>query len=186
MAFVKGPPFPAVYGPAAALALGLGLVGGFAVGLYALGGPAFGWPAGRYLALVQAHGQVQTLGLAGLLILGVGALLLPGFWRAKVARPHIISYGGGLVGAGLLAQLVGQPLDPGLARSLLLIVAAILPPVGFAWAGSELLRPRLQRPGCLFARRVARATRTAPARPRPDRRAGRLQIAAPGADRPGA
>lgn len=143
---MPAPPFPAVYGAAAALALGLGLVGGFAVGLYALGGPAFGWPAGRYLALVQAHGQVQTLGLAGLLILGVGALLLPGFWRARLDRPHVISYGGGLVGAGLLAQLLGQPLDPGLARSLLLVVAAVLPPLGFAWAGSELLRPRLHRP----------------------------------------
>ena len=147
MAFVKAPRFPAVYGPAAALALGLGLVGGFAVGLSALGGPAFGWPAGRYLGLVQAHGQVQTLGLAGLLILGVGALLLPGFWRAKVGRPGVISYGGGLVGAGLLAQLVGQPLDPGTARSLLLGLGAVLPPIGFAWAGSELLRPRLRRPG---------------------------------------
>ena len=144
--FVPAPPFPAVYGPAAALALGLGLVGGFAVGLYALGGPAFGWPAARYAALVQAHGQVQVLGLAGLLIVGVGGLLLPGFWRARLARPTVISYGGGLVGVGLIAQLVGQPLDPGVARQVVLIVGAVLPPVGFAWAGSELLRPRLRHP----------------------------------------
>ena len=138
--FVPAPSFPAVYGLSAALALGLGLFGGFAVGLYALGGLAFGWPAGRYVALVQAHGQVQTLGLAGLLILGVGALLLPGFWRAKLSRPRVISYGGGLVGVGLLAQLVGQPLDPGAARTALLVLGAILPPLGFAWAGSELAR----------------------------------------------
>jgi hypothetical protein len=144
--FVPAPPFPAVYGTAAAVALGLGLAGGFAVGLYALGGPAFGWPAERYLGLVQAHGQVQTLGLAGLLILGVGALLLPGFWRAKLARPHVISYGGGLVGVGLLAQLLGQPLDAGTFRTGLLVLGAALPPLGFAWAGSELIRPRLQRP----------------------------------------
>lgn len=144
--FVPAPPFPAVYGPAAALALGLALVGGFTVGLYALGGTAFGWPAGRYLALVQAHGQVQTLGLAGLLILGVGALLLPGFWRAKVGHPHVITSGGGLVGVGLIAQLGGQPLDPGVTRQVLLILGAVLPPVGFAWAGSELLRPRLRHP----------------------------------------
>ena len=175
---MPAPPFPAVYGPAAALALGLGLVGGFAVGLYALGGPAFGWPAGRYLALVQAHGQVQTLGLAGLLILGVGALLLPAFWRAKLGRPRVISYGGGLVGVGLLAQLIGQPLDPGLVRAPLLVLGAVLPPLGFVWAGSELLRPRLQRPGPpgrlgvhagaggVLARRLARAAGAAPARPR--------------------
>ena len=141
--FVPAPLFPAVYGPSAMLALGLGLFGGFAVGLYALGGLAFGWPAARYAALVQAHGQVQTLGLAGLMILGVGALLLPGFWRAKITRPQVISYGGGLVGVGLLAQLVGQPLDPGPARQALLTLAAVLPVGGFVWAASELLKLRL-------------------------------------------
>jgi hypothetical protein len=145
--FVPAPPFPSVYGPAAALALGLGLVGGFAVGLFALGGPAFGWSTTRYVALVQAHGQIQTLGLAGLLILSVGALLLPGFWRAKLSHPHVISWGGGLVGVGLIAQLVGQPLDPGVPRQVLLMLAAVLPPVGFAWAGSELVRARSRHPG---------------------------------------
>src|SRR5437764_1641087 len=144
--FVPAPPFPPAYGRTAAVALGLGVFGGFAVGLFALGGPAFGWPAGRYLALVQAHGQVQTLGLAGLLILAVGGLLLPGFWRARLARPGVISSGGTLVGLGLIAQLLGQPLDPGLVRTVLLGVAAILPPVGFSWAGSELIRPRLKGP----------------------------------------
>jgi hypothetical protein len=144
--FVAAPPSPAVYGPTAAMALGLGLFGGFAAGLYALGGLAFGWPAGRYAPLVQAHGQVQILGLAGLLIVGVGGLLLPGFWRTRLARPNVISYGGGLVGLGLLAQLVGQPLELGRIRPVLLAVAAILPMAGFAWASSELLRPRLRRP----------------------------------------
>jgi hypothetical protein len=141
--FVPAPPFPAVYGTSAALALGLGLFGGFAVGLYALGVVALGWPAGRYASLVQAHGQVQTLGLAGLLILGVGALLLPGFWKARLTHPQTVSYGGGLAGLGLISQLVGQPLDPGIVRQGLLALAAVLPPVGFAWAASGLVRLRL-------------------------------------------
>ena len=89
--FVPAPPFPAAYGFSAAIALGLGLFGGFAVGLYALGVLAFGWPATYYAPLVQAHGQVQILGLAGLLILGVGGLLLPGFWRARLDRAQSIS-----------------------------------------------------------------------------------------------
>src|SRR5688572_22886268 len=72
--FVPSPPFPAAYGFSAAIALGLGLFGGFAVGLYALGVRSFGWSAMYYAPLVQAHGQVQILGLAGLLILGVGGL----------------------------------------------------------------------------------------------------------------
>lgn len=143
--FVPAPPFPAAYGPSAALALGLGLFGGFVVGLYALGGLAFGWPNGRYAALVQAHGQVQTLGLAGLLILGVGGLLLPGFWRTKLPRPRVISYGGALAGVGLTCQVVGQPLDPGPARQVLLALAAGLPLVGFVWAGSALAGPRLRQ-----------------------------------------
>jgi hypothetical protein len=141
--FVPAPPFPAAYGFSAAVALGVGLFGGFTVGLYALGVLAFGWPASYYAPLVQAHGQVQVLGLAGVLILGVGALLLPGFWRAKLAQPWVISLGGGLVGLGLTAQLLGQPLQHGLLRQVLLALAAVLPVAGFGWAGSELARPRL-------------------------------------------
>jgi hypothetical protein len=143
--FVPGPPFPQAYGLTAAMALGLGLAGGFAAGLYALGALAFGWPAASYAPLVQAHGQVQTLGLAGLLIVGVGGILLPGFWRVKLTRPGAIPFGGGLVSLGLLAQLIGQPLAPGTARAGLLLLAAVLPIVGFAWAGVALVRPRLRR-----------------------------------------
>jgi hypothetical protein len=142
--FVKAPPFPAMYGASAAIALGLGLFGGFTIGLYAMGAQAFGWPVARYASLVQAHGQVQILGLAGLLILGVGSLLLPGFWRVKLAHPRVISSGGGLVGVGLVAHLIGQPLDAGPVRHLLLALAAVLPLVGFGWAGSELVRARLR------------------------------------------
>lgn len=145
--FVPAPPFPAVYGPTAAMALGLGIFGGFAVGLYALGAPAFGWPVSRYASLVQAHGQVQILGLAGLLILGVGSLLLPTFWRVKLTHPRVVARGGALVGLGLIAQLVGQPLDAGPIRGVLLVLAAGLPLVGFPGAGSELVRTRLRRPG---------------------------------------
>jgi hypothetical protein len=112
------------------------------LGLSALGGGAWGGPPERYAALVQAHGQVQVFGLAGLLILGVGALLLPGFWKARLARPQVISYGGGLVGVGLLAQLVGQPLEPSPVRQILLALAAALPVAGFGWSASELLRLR--------------------------------------------
>lgn len=142
--FVPGPPFPRAYGLTAALALGLGLTGGFAAGLYALGALAFGWPAASYAPLIQAHGQIQTLGLTGLLILGVGGILLPGFWRVKLAHPGAVPLGGLLVSIGLLAQLIGQPLVPGPARAGLLIVAAVLPIVGFAWAGQELARPRFR------------------------------------------
>ena len=142
---MPAPPFPAVYGPTATLALGLGLFAGFAIGLYGLGAPAFGWPVSRYASLVQAHGQIQILGLAGLLILGVGSLLLPAFWRVKLARPQAVARGGALVGVGLIAQVVGQPLDAGSIRGVLLVLAALLPVAGFGWAGSELVRSRVRR-----------------------------------------
>ena len=121
------------------------LIGGFWIGLYALGALAFGWPAAAYAPLTQAHGQVQVLGLAGLLILGVGSLLLPAFWRANLSHPKVIPIGGGLVGIGLLAQLVGQPLPPSSVRAALVLIAAILPIVGFGWAGSEIARLRVRR-----------------------------------------
>src|SRR4051812_24394867 len=143
--FVPGPPFPKPYGLTAAMALGLGLAGGFAAGLYALSALAFGWPAASYAPLVQAHGQIQTLGLSGLLIVGVGGILLPGFWRGKLTHPGAVPLGGGLVSVGLLAQLVGQPLVAGPARVALLVVAAVLPIVGFVWAGWALAGPRLRR-----------------------------------------
>jgi hypothetical protein len=140
--FVPAPPFPPAYGRAATIALALGLFGGFLTGLYALGVPAFGWPAQAFGPLVQAHGQIQILGFAGLLILGVGGLLLPGFWRAKLAHPKALATGGWLVGIGLLAQLLGQPWPAGPLRSVLLAVAAVLPPLGFLWAGRQLLAAR--------------------------------------------
>ena len=145
--FVPAPPFPPAYGRAATIALGLGLFGGFVTGLYALGVPAFGWPAQAYGPLVQAHGQIQILGFAGLLIVGVGGLLLPGFWRAKLAHPQALATGGWLVGLGLLAQLLGQPWEPGVFRSVLLVVAAVLPPLGFLWAGRQLLAARPKEAG---------------------------------------
>lgn len=147
--FVPAPPFPAAYGRAAMFALGLGVFGGFASGLYALGVLAFGWPAQVFGPLVQAHGQVQILGFAGLLILGVGGLLLPGFWRAKFLHPEALSLGGMLVGLGLVAQLIGQPLGAGPVRTILLSIAALLPPLGFTWAGVHLARARPQTAGRL-------------------------------------
>jgi hypothetical protein len=143
--FVPGPPFPKPYGVTAAVALGLGLGAGFVAGLYALGGLAWGWPAASYAPLVQAHGQVQTLGLAGLLILGVGGILLPGFWRVKLTRPGAIPLGGGVAGLGLLMQVIGQPLAPSAVRTGLLLLAAVLPIVGFGWGGAALVWPRVRR-----------------------------------------
>src|SRR4051812_3470805 len=91
--FTPAPPMPAAYGWTAAVSLGIGLFGGFAFGLYALGVYAFGWPAGRFVEVVRAHGQAQVLGFAGLTILSVGGILLPGFWGARLARPARIPGG---------------------------------------------------------------------------------------------
>ncbi len=145
--FGPSPPVPRAYGLTAAIALTVGLFGGFLAGLYVLGVYAFGWPAERVLPLVQAHGQAQVLGFSGLLIVGVAGILLPGFWSVRLAHPGRIPAGGLLVGLGLAAQLIGQPFLDGAPRLTVLMLAALLPPAGFVWAGLELGRTRLKRPG---------------------------------------
>jgi hypothetical protein len=50
-----------------------------------------------------------------------------------------------VAGVGLLAQVIGQPLAPSEVRTVLLLVAAVLPIVGFGWGGAALVWPRVRR-----------------------------------------
>jgi hypothetical protein len=118
------------------LALGLALVPGFGTGLLlvlvvGLHLPfAIGWPQ-----LAQAHGQIQALGFVLLFIIAVGLQLFPRFvgspprhaWRAVV--------GAMAVTLALLARWVGQPLELGLTRTVLLGFSTVALPVGAVVAG---------------------------------------------------
>jgi uncharacterized protein involved in response to NO len=125
------------YAAVMSLALGLALLPGLGIGLLlvliaGLRVPlAVAWPQ-----LAQAHGQVQALGFTLLFIVAVGLQLFPRFLGTPPRNaPRAVWCAGGIALA-LGARLAGQPLEPGLARSMLLTVAAVGLPVGAIGVGS--------------------------------------------------
>jgi len=129
-----------VSGPYAAtmrLALGLALLPGLGTGLLlvlvvGLRLPlSIAWPQ-----LAQAHGQIQTLGFVLVFIVSVGLQLFPRFLGAPLQQPSRATWGAIIISLGLVARLFGQPLAPGVLRTLLLLVAAIGVPAGALLAGS--------------------------------------------------
>jgi hypothetical protein len=89
------------------------------------------WPQ-----LAQAHGQIQTLGFVLVFIVSVGLQLFPRFLGAPLQQPARATSGAAIVSVCLVARLIGQPLAPGLPRTLLLIAAAVGVPAGALLAGS--------------------------------------------------
>ena len=112
------------------LALALGV--GFSIGLYLLLGFAFGLPlAPSTPALMQVHGQVQSLGFVALFIMAVAVQLFPRFHASRLDRPAQVSLGGLLVALGIVLRVVGQPLlPPSTLRPALLIGSGVLELVG--------------------------------------------------------
>jgi uncharacterized protein involved in response to NO len=119
------------------LALGLAILPGLGTGLLlvlvaGLRLPlAIAWPQ-----LAQAHGQIQALGFVLVFIVAVGLQLFPRFLGAPLLQPQRATYGASIISLALLARLIGQPLAPGLARTILLVVAALGVPAGALLAGS--------------------------------------------------
>ncbi len=107
--------------------LALALTAGFGLGLYMLLAFAFHLPLPMSTpALMQVHGQVQTLGFVALFIMGAGAMLFPSFHAAPLDRPRLVSAGGLIVAVGLVLRVIAQPADPALWRSVILVGAALL------------------------------------------------------------
>jgi hypothetical protein len=125
------------YAAVMSLALGLALLPGLGIGLLlvliaGLRVPlAVAWPQ-----LAQAHGQVQALGFTLLFIVAVGLQLFPRFLGTPPRNAPRAVWGAGGIALALGARLAGQPLEPGLARSMLLTVAAVGLPVGAIGVGS--------------------------------------------------
>ena len=89
------------------------------------------WPQ-----LAQAHGQIQTLGFVLVFITSVGLQLFPRFLGAPLTQPNRALIGASIMSVALLARLVGQPLEQGALRTVLLVLAALGVPVGALAAGS--------------------------------------------------
>jgi uncharacterized protein involved in response to NO len=96
-------------------ALALGIVGGFGLGGLLFAAIALRLPLGAWwTAAAQAHGQVQSLGWAGLTVIGVALHFLPRLRGAAPSRPVLALPALALLVAGLLLRLICQPLlaDP--------------------------------------------------------------------------
>jgi hypothetical protein len=119
------------------LALGMALLPGLGTGLLLvlIAGArvplTIAWPQ-----LAQAHGQIQTLGFALVFIVAVGLQLFPRFLGAPLIHPGRATYGASLISVALIARLIGQPLQPGALRVVLLVFAALAVPAGALLAGS--------------------------------------------------
>ncbi len=109
------------------LSLALSLTAGFGLGLYLLLGLTLALPLPPSTpALIQAHGQVQALGLMPLFILGVGVHLFPRFHARPLDRPRQVSLGGLLLGLGVALRAMAQPLAASEVRSAALVGGAVL------------------------------------------------------------
>jgi uncharacterized protein involved in response to NO len=115
----------------AGASLSLGTLGGFGLGLLLMLSVAFGLPSDLpWLSLVQVHGQVQTLGFAGVFIFAVGTILFPRFLSAPRWDARQAELGGLLLAAGVVLRALAQPVEPSTARSLMLISSGLLTLVG--------------------------------------------------------
>ncbi len=124
------------YAVVMSLALALALVPGLGTGLLLVlvaGGHlplAIGWPQ-----LAQAHGQIQALGFVLLFITAVGLQLFPRFLGAPPRHAGRAVWGAVGITAALVARWVGQPLEQGSTRTVLLVAATVLLPISAFVAG---------------------------------------------------
>lgn len=113
------------------LSVGLSAAAGFGVGIVLLWATAVARSGDLpFVALAQAHGQVQTIGFVGLFVLGTAAQLLPGFLTSPLAHPQRLVASGYAIAGGLLLRIVFQPLLNGVPRALALSVSGIAEAVG--------------------------------------------------------
>lgn len=115
-------------------AIGVALLGGFGLGAALFGAIAYCVPLGPWwVAAAQAHGHLQLVGWAGLLVLGVGFHFLPRLRGAPLARPLCARAVLWLLLTGLAMRGLAQPMlaavgtakVSGALRAVLLAAAAL-------------------------------------------------------------
>ena len=86
---------------------------------------ALSHPVGaRWYSHAQVHGHLQTIGFAGLFIVGVSYFLMPGFSRRPLAFPRLAPLTLWLLVVGVLLRTIGQPMADRAPMAALLAVGA--------------------------------------------------------------
>ncbi|HLZ69704.1 MAG TPA: hypothetical protein VKV26_07305 [Dehalococcoidia bacterium] len=137
---------------AAGFAIGLGLL--LAIALTVAAGAGADWGP-RWRALAQVHGQIMTLGWAGLFVVGMAARLLPRFSGTPLRHPRLLYAAAVLIASGLILRTLVQPFGELPGGRALLVVGGLLFGLGaLCFAGSllaTLARPlRERRPFAAF------------------------------------
>ncbi len=99
-----------IWQPFVQLSLAFALSGGFLVGGALFAARSLGVPAGSWWTSAgQAHGHIQLVGWAGLMVFGVGFHFLPRLRGVSLASPHLTRPVLALLTIGLLLRVLIQP-----------------------------------------------------------------------------
>jgi hypothetical protein len=108
-------------------ALAVGLFGGFLLAILLPLSGALEWDWGaRWPELVQAHGQLQLLGFAGLFIAGMACRLMPRFSGRPLAYPAVARTVVFFIGGGVTLRAAAALVDADLLHDLAWMASAAL------------------------------------------------------------
>ena len=142
------------YLPFLAAALLFSLIGGFVLAVSLPIDAALRHPVGAsWYSHAQVHGHLQTIGFAGLFIVGVSYFLMPGFSRRPLAFPRLAPLTLWLLVAGVLLRTIGQPMADRAPMAALLSAGAWLEVAGAACYAASVAgtTARSARRGEVFA-----------------------------------
>lgn len=123
------PAYDAPYRVFIAASLAMGIGGGFMLSVLLPLARAFEWQWGagvRWLALVQAHGQLQLIGFVGLFVMGMACRLMPRFSGRPLAFQALVPVLIPIIASSLILRSIAQPWSDGALRDGGLIVSAVL------------------------------------------------------------
>jgi len=126
--------------------LTLAIFGGFLLAVLLPLADALEWPWGRrWNALVQAHGQLQLLGFAGLFVFGMALRLMPRFSGREVRYPVLVRILIPAVAGGVILRALAQPFAGDGVRNAGLVLSSALLVVGALAFATVICGTILQR-----------------------------------------
>jgi uncharacterized protein involved in response to NO len=113
------------YRPYILASLALGVGGGFLLAILLPLAQALKWDWGlRWQALVQAHGQLQLMGFAGLFVMGMSMRVAPRFAGRPLPYPAPARAAMPIVAASLVLRSLAEPASDGVLRDAGLLLSA--------------------------------------------------------------